>query len=35
VVWLPETWPLGIVIWIVLRPEKRPPPFNLDDYRVQ
>jgi len=28
-------WPLGIVIWIVLRPEKRPPSFNLDDYRVQ
>jgi hypothetical protein len=28
-------WPISLAVWIALRPEKRRPPFNLDDYRVQ
>ena len=28
-------WPISILVWIALRPDVRPPPFNLDDYRVQ
>jgi hypothetical protein len=26
-------WPLGLAVWLVLRPEQRRPPFNLDDFR--
>ncbi|MDL5030448.1 hypothetical protein QRD43_00905 [Pelomonas sp. APW6] len=26
-------WPLGLAVWLVLRPEERRPPFNLDDFR--
>lgn len=26
-------WPLGLIIWIALRPERRRPPFNLEDFR--
>lgn len=29
------SWPLGLAVWILLRPEQRRPPFNLDDFRVQ
>jgi hypothetical protein len=29
-------WPLGLLLWIVFRPEGGGrPPFNLDDYRVR
>jgi hypothetical protein len=28
-------WPVSILVWIALRPEIRPPPFNLDDFRIQ
>ena len=29
-------WPLSLLLWLVFRPDdKRPPPFNLEDYRVQ
>ena len=29
-------WPLGLLLWIVFRPDAGGrPPFNLDDYRVQ
>lgn len=28
-------WPLGLAVWLALRPEERRPPFNLDDFRSQ
>lgn len=29
-------WPVGLVLWLVFRPEdKGPPRFNLEDYRVR
>lgn len=28
-------WPIGLLVWIALRPQNHRPPFNLDDYRVQ
>lgn len=29
-------WPFGLILWLIFRPDvKGPPPFNLDDYRVQ
>lgn len=28
-------WPLGLIAWLVFRPDRwRRPPFNLDDFRV-
>ena len=26
-------WPIGILVWIALRPDVLPPPFNLHDFR--
>ena len=29
-------WPVGLVLWLIFRPEdKGPPRFNLEDYRVR
>lgn len=28
-------WPISLLVWIALRPEHRPPPFDLQRYRVQ
>ena len=29
-------WPVTLVIWLLFRPDKKgPPPFNLEDFRVQ
>jgi hypothetical protein len=29
-------WPVTLVVWLVFRPNKKgPPPFNLEDFRVQ
>ncbi len=28
-------WPVGLLVWIALRPENSHPPFNLEDHRVQ
>ncbi|RQO58621.1 hypothetical protein DBR47_13070 [Paucibacter sp. KBW04] len=28
-------WPIGLGVWIALRPDKRRPPFDLNDFRVQ
>lgn len=28
-------WPLGLLLWLIFRPDGGRPPFNLDDYRVQ
>ncbi|WP_397534473.1 hypothetical protein [Roseateles sp.] len=26
-------WPMGLIIWVALRPGRRRPPFNLEDFR--
>ena len=29
-------WPLGLVLWLIFRPDRQgPPPFNLQDFRVR